>query len=127
MRSMVGLALTGLVAGACGHATPTGSAQNGWRTPTGYASATNPRYINPDAAAHPARDRSVFEERQAPPQQPVSSEEPRPAETTAPMATEPPPGPVPPPAETRPPPETVPDTALPYRGQRLGGPPYLQP
>ncbi|MCU1277595.1 MAG: hypothetical protein JWM53_1141 [bacterium] len=97
MPRMVGLALAGLLAGACGHEQTTGSAQNGWQTPVGYATATNPRYINPLAAAHPARDRTVFQEQQAPPQQPVSSDEamtPPPSETTAP-----------PPSETMPPPE----------------------
>ena len=44
-----------VIGGACGHATPTGSAQNDWTTPTGYASATDPRYINPMAAAHRAK------------------------------------------------------------------------
>jgi hypothetical protein len=43
----LGLLLAGLVAGACGHAQVTGSARNGWVTPTGYASATDPANIDP--------------------------------------------------------------------------------
>ena len=66
----VGLALAGLVGVGCGHATPTGSAQNDWATPVGHATATNPRYINPMAGAHPAHDRSVFARTEAPPLQP---------------------------------------------------------
>ena len=70
MTRILGVALAAVVAGACGHATTTGSARNDWATPTGHAAATNPRYINPDAAAHPARNRSDFAKREAPTAQP---------------------------------------------------------
>jgi hypothetical protein len=96
MPKWVGLVFAGLIAGACGHATPTGSARNDWDTPTGYANATDPRYINPIAAAHPARNRSVFAAREAPPVQSAPAEEAAPAPVDA----------VPPPAETTPPSDT---------------------
>ena len=128
MPRMWGLALAGLMAGACGHATPTGSAQNGWVTPTGNATATNPRYVNPLAAAHPARDRSLFAERQAPSLQPAAADEALPlSNESAPIVAEPPSGPVPPPAEVLPPPETVPDDESIRGNPRMGEPPYLRP
>ena len=82
----LGMVCAGLLAGACGHATPTGSARNDWTTPTGYANATDPRYVNPNAAAHRAHDRSVFADRQAPTLQPQGS-----AISTEPMEAVPPP------------------------------------
>ena len=113
MTRWVGLVFAGVVAAACGHATPTGSARNDWDTPTGYANATDPRYINPDAAAHPAKHRSVFATREAPPLQSPPPEE------VAPMDA------VPPPAETTPPPQTVPDETLPRDSDVP--PPYVTP
>jgi hypothetical protein len=110
MTRIVGVALAGLFVAACGHATPTGSAQNGWATPTGYASATHPRYINPDAAAGPARDRSAFEA-QAPPQQPGASD----------VTSAPPPAMLPPADEQ---PIMPPDTS-PRDGDEV--PPYVVP
>ncbi|HEX6837141.1 MAG TPA: hypothetical protein VF334_11245 [Polyangia bacterium] len=114
----VGLALAGLVGVGCGHAVPTGSAQNDWATPVGHATATNPRYVNPMAGAHRAHDRSVFARTEAPPLQP-GAEAPVSTGTAVapetPVAPEPP-GMVPPPAETMPPPETVPEV-----------PPYVEP
>ncbi|HEY2747712.1 MAG TPA: hypothetical protein VGL86_23985 [Polyangia bacterium] len=102
MTKWVGLLFVGVVAAACGHEVTTGSARNDWATPTGYASATHPRYINADAAAHKAHDRSVFAAAEAPTLQPMPVE----------VAPEPV-GAVPPPAETMPPPATVPDETLP--------------
>ncbi len=123
MRRMVGLALAGLFVGACGHEVTTGSAKNDWNTPTGYASATNPRVVNP--MVQPARDRSYFEQREAPPLQPV------PTDTAAPTSTETPPpaGPVAPPAEVMPPPETVPDVMPPDTSPHGSSdvPPYVAP
>ncbi|HWE30142.1 MAG TPA: hypothetical protein VHB97_19175 [Polyangia bacterium] len=87
MRRILGLALAGVIGGACGHEITTGSARNDWATPTGHASATNPRYINPLAATHPARNRSVFAERQAPPLQPgTTSDVTTPVPTVTPIA-----------------------------------------
>jgi hypothetical protein len=62
------LVLVGVLASACGHAVHTGSAKNDWTTPTGYANATDPAYINPDAAAHRAKHFD-FASREAPPLQ----------------------------------------------------------
>ncbi|HEX9103629.1 MAG TPA: hypothetical protein VF997_15570, partial [Polyangia bacterium] len=129
MMRIVGLALAAFVAGACGHATTTGSAQNDWATPTGHAMATNPRYVDPMAAIHPAHDRSVFAKSEAPRQQPEPA-----TDVAAPASTEPlaapetpiapePPGAVPPPAEPLPAPETVPDVVVPDTGL----PPYVTP
>ncbi|HXU69675.1 MAG TPA: hypothetical protein VN947_10110 [Polyangia bacterium] len=105
MTKLWGLALAGLFAGACGHATPTGSARNDWATPTGYANATDPRVINPNAPEHRVRDRSLFATSAAPP--PV---QPAPSQVSAPPVTNPElQEAVPPPPEELPPPETVPD------------------
>jgi hypothetical protein len=71
-----------MIATACGHEVTTGSARNDWDTPTGHASATDPRYINPMAAGHPVHDRSVFAKREAPPQQSPPPEEALPPPTT---------------------------------------------
>ena len=119
----VGLALAGLVGVGCGHATPTGSASNDWATPTGRATATNPRVVNPMEAAHPARDRSDFAKAEAPPLQPGAT-----PSTETPVAPEPV-GAVPPPAQPLPPPETVPDIAAPDTGAHPADelPPYVEP
>jgi hypothetical protein len=90
MKRLLGLALTGTLACACGHATPTGSARNDWNTPTGYATATNPRYLNPSAGIHPAKNRTVFETREAPPLQPPPAETAPAPETMPPAETLPP-------------------------------------
>ena len=110
MSRMMGAALAVCAVVGCGHATTTGSAQNDWTTPTGYASATNPRVINPDAAVHPARDRSLFARREAPTLQPQPSgssaiDTTQPMDTLPPSETLPPPDTVPP-SETLPPPDT---------------------
>ena len=115
MMRRVGLALAGLLGlgvVGCGHAQVTGSAQNDFATPVGHAQATNPRYINPLAAAHPARDRSVFEREEfaaaregGPPAPPPRGS------AIVPEAAPPPevmPPPYTPPAEEAPPPETAP-------------------
>jgi ABC-type oligopeptide transport system substrate-binding subunit len=50
MKRTFGLLLAlaaGLALAACGHAQNTGSARNGWATPSGYASATNPAALDP--------------------------------------------------------------------------------
>jgi hypothetical protein len=102
MKKVIGLALAGAFLVACGHATPTGSASNNYATPTGQATATNPRYLNPDV--NPPQKPSPSEqantgmgEPNAPPAPPPSPEE-----------TSPPPPPAPPlsPEETSPPPAT---------------------
>jgi len=89
MWRMMGAALAVFVVAGCGHETTTGSAQNGWTTPTGYASATNPRVVDPNGGSHPARNRSVFTQREAPTLQPQPSEA-SPADTSS-VDTMPPP------------------------------------
>lgn len=79
MRIMKGAALAFFVAAGCGHATTTGSAQNDWTTPTGQASATNPRVVDPNGGMQPARNRSVFAQREAPTLQP----QPQPSDTSS--------------------------------------------
>jgi hypothetical protein len=74
MWKLKGAALAAFVIAGCGHATPTGSAQNDWTTPTGYASATNPRVVDPNGGMQPARDRSIFAKREAPTLQPQPSD-----------------------------------------------------
>jgi hypothetical protein len=113
------MALAGLIGGACGHATPTGSAQNNWATTTGYANATDPRYINPMAAAHRAKHYNWdLASSTPPPVQPQGS-----AISTEPTEA------VPPPAEPMPPPEAVPDTTPPNTMPRDTGevPPSVAP
>lgn len=124
MSRVTGVALAAFLAGACGHVTPLGSAQNDWATPTGHGSATNARSFDPEAAAHPARDRSVFARRPSAPAGDVAVD----ATTATPVAPEPR-GAVPPPPETLPPPETVPDIAPPDTGPlpRDTVPPYATP
>jgi len=112
-RALGGMALVGLFAVGCGHEQVTGSARNDWNTPTGHATATNPRYVNPMAAAHPARDRSVFAKQEAPPQQPNAGSA---IEQPAPIA-------VPPPSATTPEPPL--DTGPP--GGIEAPPPYVLP
>ncbi len=113
MTRWVGLLFAGVVAAACGHEVTTGSARNDWATPSGYANATDPRYINPDAPAHPAHDRSVFAKREAPPLQAAPTE-------AEPEST------VPPPSDAVPPPSTtVPDETLPRDNDEP--PPYVTP
>jgi hypothetical protein len=88
------MALVGLFSVGCGHEQVTGSAKNDWNTPTGYATATNPRYVNPMDANRPARDRSVFAKREAPTLQPNAGsaiEQPAPVEVPPPTATPQPP------------------------------------
>jgi hypothetical protein len=51
MRLAIGLLIAAMFGVGCGHEQTTGSAQNGFATPTGYASATNPRVVDPDRAA----------------------------------------------------------------------------
>ena len=46
MRCWLAGALAGALLVGCGHAQTTGSAANGWRTPTGYASATRPADVD---------------------------------------------------------------------------------
>ena len=108
MTRWMGVLFAGVVAAACGHEVTTGSARNDWTTPTGYANATNPRYIDPMAGVQPTHNRSTFAKREAPPLQ-----EPPPAEATPPDA-------VPPPVESAPPHQTLPrDSEQP--------PPYVDP
>jgi hypothetical protein len=93
MKKVLTLAFAGALAAACGHAQPTGSARNNWATPTGYATATNPNYINPDAAAHPARNRNAFRAQLAPDAVPRPAVAPAPPSETLPPPTEAPPPP----------------------------------
>lgn len=107
MWKLKGAALAAFVLVGCGHATPTGSAQNDWTTPTGHGSATNPRVINPMLGGmQPTHNRSVFARREAPTLQPQPSDtssvdtappadntlppaDPRATDVPAPMTTEP--------------------------------------
>jgi hypothetical protein len=102
--SLVGVALGGLVAVGCGHATPTGTARNDWATPVGRATAQNPRYVNPLAAAHPTHNPARYANDYA-----AAT---RASDAYTPVAPEPV-GAVPPPAQPLPPPETVPDVPPP--------------
>ena len=51
MRSLIGCLAGGLLLVGCGHTQTTGSAANGWVTPTGYASATHPTNLNSSSGA----------------------------------------------------------------------------
>ena len=99
MWRMMGAAIAVFAVAGCGHEVTTGSAQNDWTTPTGYASATNPRVVDPNGGIQPARHRSVFAEREAPTLQPQPSDtssvdtmppaDSRAADVPAPPTTEP--------------------------------------
>jgi hypothetical protein len=106
------MALVGLFAVGCGTEQVTGSARNDWNTPTGHATATDPRYVNPMAAAHPARDRSVFAKQEAPTLQPNAGsaiEQPAPVEAPpSTMVPEPPIDSGPPAGIEAPPPYVLP-------------------
>jgi hypothetical protein len=132
MWKLKGAALAAFVIAGCGHATPTGSAQNGWTTPTGYASATNPRVVDPNGGMQPARNRSIFAKREAPTLQPQPSDE-SPVEPSS-VDTMPPPDPrateMPAPPTTEPAPDTAaPELAPPNTTTRDldAVPPYVTP
>jgi hypothetical protein len=103
---MMGAAFAVFVVAGCGHATPTGSAQNDWTTPTGNASATNPSVVDPNGGIQPHRDRSFFAKREAPTLQPPPSD-------TSLGDTMPPPDPRATPMPAPPTTEPAPDTAAP--------------
>ena len=108
MKKLWGLALAGLFAGACGTATHTGSARNDWATPTGYANATDPRVVNPNAPEHRSRDLAQIARSEAPPP-PVEHYPPQEEAAPPPVPTNPElQEAVPPPAEPLPPPQAVP-------------------
>jgi hypothetical protein len=108
-RALGGMALVGLFAVGCGHEQVTGSAKNDWNTPTGYATATDPRYVNPMDANRPAKDRSVFAKQEAPTLQPNAGSA---IEQPAPVAVPPPTMTPTPPVDTMPP-EAPPPYVLP--------------
>jgi hypothetical protein len=51
MRTFLTAALAGALLAGCGTAQTTGSAANGWSTPTGYASATRPVDVDSSSGA----------------------------------------------------------------------------
>jgi hypothetical protein len=62
----IGLLFGALLASACGHEQTTGTARNGWATPVGYASATDPANIDPTTGVlrnSPARHHGTYNSR----------------------------------------------------------------
>ncbi|MCA1664109.1 MAG: hypothetical protein LC659_07565, partial [Myxococcales bacterium] len=114
MWRTMGSAFALCVVAGCGHATPTGSAQNNWATPTGHASATNARVVDPNGGSRVARDRSVFARHDAPTLQPQPSDA-TPVDTASPPAIEPAPD------------SGAPDLAPPDTSTRDELPPYVTP
>jgi hypothetical protein len=106
------MALAGLFAVGCGHEQVTGSAKNDWATPTGYATATHPEYVNPMAVGlHARANRNFFANQEGQPPPPtagsaIEQPAPPPPMDAAPDVVTPDttPGPVAPPPYVMPPP-----------------------
>ncbi len=113
MTRLVGLALGACVAVGCGTAVTTGSARNDYATPTGRATATNARYVNPDEPARTPRRNPQYANDYAE------------ARRASDVSVAPAPGAVPPPAEAVPPPDVPPPDTTPHGPADL--PPYSAP